>query len=195
MIAEALGLSRAGSANQLRQCIEGKLQTEREDPNVVVVARENTRGETILVLADSEGDFLETEPVSTSRQPTRQLPPTLDAEEIPSEIQQLRRQLEEEALALQSARTKVQEQAEQIAELQAAVLDREEQVAHTFEEEVTSLRQALQEEKQKVRKSWKMQLINFFCQRECAGNLGSLATTPRSRVGGVRDESLHQFQN
>ena len=155
-IAEALGLPRAGSANQLRQCIEGKLQTEREDPNVVVVARENTRGETILVLADSEGDFLETEPVSTSRQPTRQLPPTLDGEEIPSEIQQLRRQLEEEALALQSARTKVQEQAEQIAELQAAVLDREEQVAHIFEEEVTSLRQALQEEKQKVRKSWKM---------------------------------------
>ena len=111
-IAEALGLSRAGSANQLRQCIEGKLQTEREDPNVVVVVRENSRGQTILALADSEGDFLETEPVSTSRQPTRQLPPTLDAEEIPSEIQQLCRQLEEEALALQSARVKVQEQAE-----------------------------------------------------------------------------------
>ena len=36
------------------------------------------------------------------------------------------------------------------------MLDQEEQVAHTFEEEVTSLRQALQEEKQKVRKSWKM---------------------------------------
>jgi hypothetical protein len=36
-IAEAIGLPTGGSADQLRQCIEGKLQTEREDPNVVVI--------------------------------------------------------------------------------------------------------------------------------------------------------------
>ena len=36
-IAEAIGLPTGGSADQIRQCIEGKLQTEREDPNVVII--------------------------------------------------------------------------------------------------------------------------------------------------------------
>ena len=55
-IAEAIGLPTGGSADQLRQCIERKLQTEREDPNVVVIIREVQTTEQIIALADGEGE-------------------------------------------------------------------------------------------------------------------------------------------
>ena len=59
-IAEAIGLPTGGSADQIRQCIEGKLQTEREDPNVAVIIREVQTTEQIIALADAEGEFVRT---------------------------------------------------------------------------------------------------------------------------------------
>ena len=59
-IAEAIGLPTKGSADQLCQCIKGKLQTECEDPNIIVIVREVQTTEQIVALADAEGEFVRT---------------------------------------------------------------------------------------------------------------------------------------
>ena len=81
-----IGLPKAGSADQLRQCIEGRLQIDREDPNVVAIVRQNSRGEMRLILADSEGEFLESSPAR--HEPTTPSPPRTsgDVGKISSEL-------------------------------------------------------------------------------------------------------------
>ena len=135
MIAEALGVEKAGSADQLRQCIEGRLQTDREDPNVVIV-RQNSCGETRLTLADSEGKFLESSPAR--HEPTTPSPPRTsgDIGKISAELQEVGGQLEEANMALESAKMREREQAQQIAELQAAIHEREEHAARNLESEI-----------------------------------------------------------
>ena len=66
VIAQALGLSTSGSADQLRQCIEGHLESQENKTasNTLVIVRDIAKVETTLVLADAEGVFLEAEPVS-----------------------------------------------------------------------------------------------------------------------------------
>ena len=51
-----------GSADQIRQLIEGKLQEDREVSNIQVVVQESTYRELKLSLTDEEGVFLETDP-------------------------------------------------------------------------------------------------------------------------------------
>ena len=55
--------------DQLRQCIEGKLQTERKDPNVVVIIKEIRTTEQIIALADAEGEFVRTPPLRLGHVP------------------------------------------------------------------------------------------------------------------------------
>ena len=63
MLAQALGLPTTGSTDQLRQCIEGIVQREHNYQNVVVIVQENLKTEHVMMLADSEGEFLQSEPV------------------------------------------------------------------------------------------------------------------------------------
>ncbi len=69
-VAEALGLPVTGATDQLRQLIEGKLESERhrEAANVRVVLQEEQCIETKLFLMDEGGVFLETKPFVQSRQ-------------------------------------------------------------------------------------------------------------------------------
>ena len=62
-LAQALGLPTTGPIDQLRQCIEGIVQRDHDHQNVVVRIRESLKTEHVLVLADSEGEFLESEPI------------------------------------------------------------------------------------------------------------------------------------
>lgn len=105
-IAEAIGLPSAGSADQLRQCIEGKLQTERDNPNIVVVVCEVRFTGQTLALADSEGEFVQTSPLQRGQGTSRD-------ENVPCEIHEVRAQLQEAERIIESARTKDAEQAQQ----------------------------------------------------------------------------------
>ena len=147
-IAEAIGLPSVGSADQIRQCIEGKLQTEREDPNVVVVIREVQTTEQILALADSEGEFVRTPPLRRGQGAYQ--------DEVTSrELQEAHAQLQEAGEIIQSAKAKDAEQARQISELHDALRDQEQQITGKFEDEVADLKQKVLEEKAKLRQSWK----------------------------------------
>jgi len=61
-IARALGMPGNGTANELRQCIEGQLWTDRGTKDVVIIVKESPVMEQVLVLADATGEFLESEP-------------------------------------------------------------------------------------------------------------------------------------
>jgi hypothetical protein len=88
-----------------------ELQTEREDPNVIVIIREVQKTEQIIALANAEGEFVRT-------------PPQRHGQETGSkELQEACAQLQEAEEIIQSARTKDEEQARQIAELQDALLE------------------------------------------------------------------------
>ena len=65
-VAEKLELPTTGSADQICQLIEGKLQESREVSNVQVVVQESTFWELKLSLIDEEGVFLETDPLARS---------------------------------------------------------------------------------------------------------------------------------
>ena len=69
-VAEALKLPTTGSADQLRQLIEGKLESDRhvEAMNVQVIIQEEQCVESKLTLMDESGVLLATEPVLLSKQ-------------------------------------------------------------------------------------------------------------------------------
>ena len=68
-IATAMELPVTGSADQLRQLIEGKLQTEgHETTNILVVVEETSLVEMKLSLLAEGGVFLETTPLSRAGQ-------------------------------------------------------------------------------------------------------------------------------
>ena len=69
-VAEALGLPTTGSTDQLRQLIEGKLESDKhvEAANVQVVLQEEQRVETKFFLMDENGVFLETTPLVLSKE-------------------------------------------------------------------------------------------------------------------------------
>ena len=88
-VAEALELSVTGSADQLRQVIEGKLESDRhvEVANVQVVVQEAQNVEVKLSLVDETCVFLEIQPhVQTKREFESELESLQEAylSEIPS---------------------------------------------------------------------------------------------------------------
>ena len=152
-IAQALGLPTAGSADQLRQCIEGSVQADRDYQSIVVIVRERPKTEQIIVLADSDGDFLETNPMY--RYVPQHRAYRLQEAPITEELQEAQDQLKEATRIIESAAVKDREQARTIADLQEALHEKEVEVAKTFEEEITTLRKQLTVEKEKARRSWK----------------------------------------
>ena len=188
-IAEAIGLPSAGSVDQLRQCIEGKLQTERDDPNIVVVIREVQSTDHILALADSEGEFIQTLPLGRGRS-------TYRGGSTSHELQEARAQLQEAERVVESAKVKDMQQAQQIAELQVALHEQEEQITERFEDEVAELKQKILDEKAKLRRSWKTNCEHLAEQdamitaqdeeiRELKRKLAQLAEGGRDRRDGT----------
>ena len=82
--------------DQLCQCIEGKLQTEREDPNVIVIKEIRTM-EQIIALANAEGEFVRTPPLRRGHAPD---------ESATKELQEVHAQLQEAEGIIDSAREK-----------------------------------------------------------------------------------------
>ena len=151
-LAQALGLPTTGSADQLRQCIEGIVQRDHDYQNVVVIIRESLKTEHVVVLADSEGEFLEGEPIYRDPPPRR-----MWAEEdvrVTEELRETRRQLEEANHIIESATAKDGEQAQTIAQLQEALHESEVEATQACEG-LATLKPQLAAEKEKARKSWK----------------------------------------
>ena len=89
-LAGALGLPTAGSQDQLRQCVEDIVQRDHDYQNVMVVVRESLKTEHVVVLEDSEGEFLQSEPAYRDA-PSPHVRAALDVRLI----KELRRQPEE----------------------------------------------------------------------------------------------------
>ena len=180
-LAEAIGLPTLGSADQLRQCIEGKLQTERDDPNVVVIVRDV---EQILSLADSEGEFARTPPLRRGPSLRRDSGTARELQEVSEQLHKAEREIE-------SARTKDLRQAQEIAELSDA---REllEQHAKELSDQVTSLTKQLHESKAKLRDNWKTSCEHLAEQdavvAEKDAEIADLKQRLNELIGDRRDE-------
>ena len=149
-LARALGLPATGSTDQLRQCIVGTIQTGHDYQNVVVIVRERLMTEYVVALADSEGEFVQSNPVY------RDAPPQyVHAVGEGSVVERQRQQLEEARHIIASAASRNEDQVRIIAELQEALRGKEEAMKGDFEKELASLQRQLEAEKVKARKSWK----------------------------------------
>ena len=148
-LAQALGLPTTGSIDQLRQCIEGIVQRDHDHQNVVVIIRESLKTEHVLVLADSEGEFLVSEPIYRDALP-RHMRTEVDVR-VTEELRETHRQLEEANDIIDAATAKDEEQARMIAKLQEDLHECEVQATHACEE----LEQQLAAEKEKARESWR----------------------------------------
>lgn len=145
-IAEAIGLPTGGSVDQFRQCIEGKLQTERNvtqchhyhegDKDYGANHRARRCG----------GQICPTPPLRRGHAPD---------ESTTKELRDVHAQLQEAKGIIDSAQEKDTEQAQQIAELHDALRKQGRQMTMEFEDKVADLNQRLQEEKAKLRQSWK----------------------------------------
>ena len=137
-----------GSADQIRQMIEGKLQTDegRDIGNTLVILTERSMISTVLSLTNSGGVFLETEATYRAQHGERGL-----EAESPEAIQKA---LEEALMAVQreleAAQAKLTEQEHGVQDLQAA-LD-----ASTSGEVVEGLRNDLKKEKECFCQTWKL---------------------------------------
>ena len=115
-LAGALGLPTAGSQDQLRQWVEGIVQRDHDYQSVMVVVRESLKTEHVVVLEDSEGEFLQSEPVYRDA-PSRHV----RAAEDVHLIEELRRQLEEARGRVASTANENEEQTQLILELREAL--------------------------------------------------------------------------
>ena len=145
-IAKAMELPTVGSADELRQQIEGKLTSQEgcEVSTVQVIVQEKFLIETQLWLVDSGGVVLQTEPVRKTGK-----------EDTAEQLRKLNGQLAEE---LDVAR-------EEIVELKRAQEGDQQTIADlrgelesggpTSSTEVSRLREALRVEKQRAKEQWK----------------------------------------
>ena len=146
ILAKALGLPTGGSPDQLRQFAEGKV---RDHHNVMVVVQESGKTEQIITLENCEGEFLRCGPAY------RDTPPqcTRVAEDTEL-VEGLCQQLAEAEQVIASAVAKDLENADTISELQEALASREELTA-AHQEGAAELKQQLETEKERARKSWR----------------------------------------
>ena len=115
--------------------------------NVVVVVQESLKTtEQVIVLEDSEGEFLQCEP--TYKDPPRRVRLVED----PQVIDDLREQLEAAEQTLATARRRDVEQAQG---LQEALRSQAAELREAHQAEVTAWKQQLDAEKERARKRWK----------------------------------------
>ena len=143
-IAGAMGLPSTGSADEVRQLIEGKLGDEREVRNVQVILEESSFLSVKLSLTDGEGVFLEADPLQ------KPLDASVDSAELERKLGEATAQntnLTAELVKLQGALTA---QEEETAQLQ------EELRTKSDSEEVKKLKNDLQKQKEKSKQQWQM---------------------------------------
>ena len=143
-IAGAMGLPSTGSADEVRQLIEGKLGDEREVRNVQVVLEESSFLSVKLSLTDGEGVFLEADSLQ------KPLDASVDSAELERKLGEATAQntdLTAELVKLQGALTA---QEEETARLQ------EELRTKSDSEEVKKLKNDLQKQKEKSKQQWQM---------------------------------------
>ncbi len=141
-IAEALSLPSTGSADEVRQLIEGKLQETREVSNVQVVVAESTIKEVKLSLMDDSGVFVEA-PVCRLTKDT-------------SECGGLRQELEEAHARNQQLREDMESVVQDLRKHQSEVSWLTEALEGARSEGMDTLESQLKEEKSKRKRMWRM---------------------------------------
>ena len=136
-----------GSADQLRQCIEAVVARDHDYQNVVVTVRESHKTEYVVAIADSDGEFVVSEPVYRD---TRRVH-FVEGAQSTAELCATRQKLEEADYLLELASARERELLQQIAELQDTLQECEEQGTETCDD----LRQQLVTEKEKAKSSWR----------------------------------------
>ena len=148
-VAEKLGLPTTGSADQIRQLIEGKLQEDREVSNVQVVVRESTYRELVLSLIDEDGVFLETDPATKSEEEaTSEL---AELTEALTEANQRTTTLSEE---LDDTVHLLDEERKRTAELTSKIAEYERAEGHGDPREIEKLKCDLKAAKDKAKQMW-----------------------------------------
>ena len=156
-IVGALGLPTQGSADQLRQLIEGKLETGlgRESGNVQVVVQVTTPLEHKLLLMDEGGVFQEADVVIQSKEG-----------EASSSRAALQRALEEANEQLTVATQELSRERERAAELDRKLQEAEARDPGASGEEIQRLNSALDAEKEKYRQLWRLSCTQAREQEE-----------------------------
>ena len=146
-IATAMELPVTGSTDQLRQLIEGKLQTEgHETTNILVVVEETSLVEMKLSLLAEAGVFLETTPLRRAGQDI-----SAEIESLSEALEEVNRQNTELGDLLEQEKRRTAELTERLEELTTE---------HTTEStgelagRITELEQALKAEKEKSKQLW-----------------------------------------
>lgn len=148
-LAENLELPTSGSLDQLRQLIEGKLESEEhvEVSNVQVVVQELQFIELKLSLMSEEGVFLETEPTKTS---------------VETELESLQDALAEAKQENSVLTDKLAATKQSLGDEKRGTARLTDELAHRepasegSEEELTRLRRELKAEKEKYKSMWRM---------------------------------------
>ena len=144
-LAEELELPTSGSLDQLRQLIEGKLETEKhmEVSNVQVVIQESQFVELKLSLVSEEGVLLETTPTKQSVEAELQR-----SQEMLADVERENSELSEELAATKQS---LEDEKRESARLTSELADREPDTG-----ELTRLKGELKAEKEKYRTMWRM---------------------------------------
>ena len=150
-IAKAMDLSTTGSTDQVRQMIEGKLQTDeaRDISSTLVILTESPMISTVLSLVDSGGVFLETEATYRAQHGEHGLK-TESSEATQKALEEVQQALGEAQHELEMALAKLAEQEHLVLELQAKL------EASTSEEVVEGLKSDLKKEKERFHQAWKL---------------------------------------
>ena len=150
-IAKAMDLPTTGSADQVRQGIEGNLLTDkdRDISSTLVILTESTMISTVLSLADSGGVFLETEATYRAQHGERG-PGTEDSGATQKALEETQQALTEAQHELEKAVTALAEQERLVKELQTKLEE------STPEGSVEGLISELKKEKERFRQAWKL---------------------------------------
>ena len=141
-LAGGLGLPTSGSANQLRQVVEGKLQEEHDPLNVQVMVEEISAIGVKLSLVDEEGVFLVTEPAEKEGE--------TGSSALEDMLAESERKNEDLLVQLTAVQDELAAEQEKSARLQ------EELSSATHAEEVSRLKQDLRKERDKAKQAWGM---------------------------------------
>ena len=141
-VAAALELPAEGSSDQLRQVIEGQLETDgHEAANIQVFLSEDTFVETRLSLVGESGVILESRPMKRALQEDRE---DDDRSQELEEAHQRSDELGEQLEAERQRTATLQEQLEQM------------ELDHVSRDEVSKLKEELRAEKERGKQFWKM---------------------------------------
>ena len=169
-----------GSANQIRQLIEGKLQEDKEVSNiqVVVQVQESTYRELKLSLIDEEGVFPETDPTTRSLEDV-----TSELEDLTgalTEVNQRNTTLSEE---LDNTAHLLEEEKKRSADLTEKLAEYEGAEGHGSPGEVEKLKADLKAAKEKEKQMWKLSCSQSREQEQIAALEAEIALLKASKSG------------